>query len=159
MIKRLKLFLLAVSAAAGLQSANAYTCKVYTSYNEEYAESFDVIEARVVSIKRNIPHFSPARKGEAGKGDIDVFALDAVTLRVYRSYKHRVSGPITINDPHGLAAFPVEPNFPYLMFLRKSASNGEFWVDKCGASFPLLARDIVPRLRALDGISKAGVRH
>jgi hypothetical protein len=154
MAKSLKFLLLAFSLAG---SANAYTCKVYTSFEKEYAEAFDVIDARVVGIKRDIPHFSPARKGEAGKADIDVFRIDAVTLRVYRSYKHRVSGPITVNNPHGLAAFPVQPNFPYVLFLRRGASNGEFWIDKCGDSFPLLARDVIPRLRGLGRVSKTGV--
>lgn len=54
MRERIKFFLLAASWI-GWQSADAYTCKPYDLMKDEFAASYDVVEARIVSIKRDVP--------------------------------------------------------------------------------------------------------
>lgn len=153
MAKDVRVYVLAASMICW-QSATAYTCTLHTSYGEEFAKSFDVIEARVVDIQQNIPYLSPARVGEKRMHDIDVLGADAVTVRLYRSYKHRVNGAITLKNPHGPAAFSIKLGLPYVLFIRRDTSNGDLFIDKCGGSFPLLARDVASRLRTVSRLSQ-----
>lgn len=133
-------FLLFAAALTGWQRADA---DVICTFKAEYESSFDVIEARVAEVIRDAAPKTSIQSGASS-------AADTVTLRVYRSYKHRISGLMTVANPRGPGALFVEPGGFYLMFLQGHAAEGALSIRRGPCASRSMAQDNTPLLRLLN---------
>jgi len=119
----------------------------HPTLKREYAESYDVIDAKVLRIK--MAPYVPfvIKHGER------VDPADRVTFTILRSYKHRLAGRFSFDNTHSSANFPVDVGNRYLVFVSRRAKTGKYYVDTCGSSH-LYAHEPAETLRTLDRLSE-----
>ena len=137
-----------VALAAAAAGAHASFCiDGYPTLEREYAEAYDVIDAKVVRIKMApyVPFI--IRHGKR------VDPADRVTFTILRSYKHRLAGRFSFDNIHSSANFPVDVGKRYLVFVSRRPKTGKYYVDTCGSSH-LYAHEPAATLHLLDRLSE-----
>ena len=127
-LKRVPWWVLAATAVLNAGAALAF-CDAHPDLPTELKKSDPVITA-IVESERNV----------SSPDDPQGVEERIYTVRVLHVFKGSPDGLLEISSPATSSSFPMEIGKAYLLFVRWSWGEGEFYVDSCGKSGLLESR-------------------
>jgi hypothetical protein len=108
----------------------------HPQWREEFADSDIVATGTAAEVRRK-----PDDK------DPDGYIATIYEIRTREIFRGRIPKRLHVESENTSSRFPMQPGVTYLLFLKRDASSGHYFIDNCGNSAPLdQARPILSAL-------------